>query len=62
MGIPENDLPRVFDPFFTTKINGLGLGLAMTKRVVEEHGGKVDITSTAGKGSKVIITLPVLSE
>ncbi len=59
IGVPENDLPKIFDPFFTTKRNGLGLGLAMTKRVVEEHGGKVTFQSIAGKGSKVIITLPL---
>jgi len=58
IGIPADDLSKVFDPYFTTKKNGLGLGLAMTKRVVEEHGGKVDIQSFEGKGSKVIITLP----
>ena len=58
-GVPENELQKVFDPFFTTKRNGLGIGLAMTKRVVEEHGGNVDILSAVGKGSSVIITLPV---
>ena len=60
VGVPENELSRIFDPFFTTKKNGLGLGLAMTKRVVEEHGGKVNIQSTPGKGSRVIITLPAI--
>lgn len=59
VGIPENELSRIFDPFFTTKRNGLGLGLAMTKRVVEEHGGEVDMHSVAGKGSEVKITLPI---
>lgn len=62
VGVPENELSRIFDPFFTTKKNGLGLGLAMTKRVVEEHGGKVNIQSTPGKGSRVIITLPALNK
>ena len=59
VGIPKDELSKVFDPFFTTKKNGLGLGLAMTKRVVEEHGGKVDLHSAVGKGSEVIITLPI---
>ncbi len=59
-GIPEDELPKVFEPFYTTKRNGLGLGLAMTKRVVEEHGGKVNIRSIAGDGSTVVITLPVV--
>lgn len=57
-GIKKDEISKVFDPFFTTKKNGLGLGLSMTKRVIEEHGGEVDINSTEGKGSKVIISLP----
>ncbi|MBU4320009.1 MAG: two-component sensor histidine kinase, partial [Nitrospinae bacterium] len=61
-GIPEDELPKVYEPFYTTKRNGLGLGLAMTKRVVEEHGGKVSIHSIAGDGSTVVITLPVINK
>ncbi len=57
-GIKKDEISKVFDPFFTTKKNGLGLGLSMTKRVIEEHGGKVDINSKEGKGSEVIISLP----
>jgi signal transduction histidine kinase len=57
-GIPEDALPKIFEPFYTTKRNGLGLGLAMTRRVVEEHGGKVNINSIVGDGSTVAITLP----
>jgi len=58
-GIPEDELPKVFEPFYTTKRKGLGLGLAITKRVVEEHEGKVNIRSAVGNGSTVVITLPV---
>lgn len=58
-GISKEDIHKVFDPFFTKKQNGLGLGLALTKRVVEEHGGKVTFLSTVGQGSTVIITLPL---
>lgn len=58
-GMPKDELPKAFDPFFTTKKNGLGLGLAMTKRVVEEHGGKVDIKSVEREGSTVTMTLPI---
>lgn len=61
IGVPRKNLPKLFDPFFTTKSTGLGLGLALTKRVVEEHGGKVDFQSVEGKGSTVTISLPISS-
>jgi PAS domain S-box-containing protein len=61
MGIAEEDLPKVTEPFFTTKPEGkgTGLGLAICKRIVQEHRGKFDITSEPGKGTTVLITLPV---
>lgn len=62
MGIPEDKVARIFDPFFTTKSNGLGLGLALTKRVIEEHRGKVDFKSTEGKGSTATIFLHLEKE
>lgn len=61
-GIPEDRLSRIFDPFFTTKAGGLGLGLALTKRVVEEHRGKVDIKSSVGSGTAVQLFLPLEKE
>jgi signal transduction histidine kinase len=61
-GIPEDKLARIFDPFFTTKTSGLGLGLALTKRVMEEHKGKVEIKSTKGIGTTVSLFLPVEKE
>ena len=62
IGIPEDKLSRIFDPFFTTKSSGLGLGLALTKRVIEEHKGKVEIRSFEGRGTTVITTLPLERE
>ena len=59
IGVSRENLSKLFDPFFSTKSTGLGLGLAMTKRVSEEHGGKVDFQSIDGKGSTVIIALPI---
>jgi signal transduction histidine kinase len=59
IGVSRENLPKLFDPFFSTKSTGLGLGLATTKRVSEEHGGKVDFQSVEGKGSTVIISLPI---
>jgi signal transduction histidine kinase len=59
IGVSRENLPKLFDPFFSTKSTGLGLGLAMTSRVIEEHGGKVDFQSAEGRGSTVTIYLPV---
>ena len=49
------------DPFFTTKQDkdGLGLGLSITKRVIEEHGGEISFESEVGKGTKIEVSLPV---
>jgi len=62
VGLPEEKVGKVFDPFFTTKSKGLGLGLALTKRVIEEHRGKIDFKSREGKGSTVVILLPMEKE
>lgn len=59
VGVSRENLQKLFDPFFSTKSSGLGLGLAMTRRVIEEHGGKVDFQSVEGKGSTVSILLPL---
>ncbi|ABB14941.1 sensory box histidine kinase [Carboxydothermus hydrogenoformans Z-2901] len=58
-GIPPEILQKICQPFFTTKERGTGLGLPFTKRVVEYHLGKLMIKSEVGKGTWVIITLPV---
>ena len=60
-GISEGDLGRIFNPFFTTKTRGTGLGLAVTKKVVKEHGGDILADSPPGGGSVFTITLPVRS-
>ncbi len=62
IGIPEERIAKVFDPFFTTKTSGLGLGLALTKRIIEEHGGKIELTSREGWGTIVSIILPMEGE
>ncbi len=60
-GLAEGDLPRLFDPYFSKKDGGVGLGLAMVKRIVEEHGGRVTAENrTDGKTGAVFrISLPV---
>jgi signal transduction histidine kinase len=57
-GIPAKDLPRVFDRFFTTKESGLGLGLALVKKVAEAHGGSARIESSIGQGTRVTLFFP----
>jgi signal transduction histidine kinase len=58
-GLSVLDLDKVFTPLFSTKQGGLGLGLALTRRIIEEHGGKVGFTSTRGLGSEVSLYLPI---
>ena len=57
-GISAQDLPMVFEPFFTTKARGTGLGLALCKKIVEEHGGGISLESRLGRGTTVTVTLP----
>ena len=60
-GIPADILPKIFEPFVTTKDldHGTGLGLAVSRGIVEGHGGKISIESEVGKGTNLTITLPV---
>jgi two-component system NtrC family sensor kinase len=58
-GIPPDRLGRVFDPFFSTKEKGTGLGLSVVHGVVARHGGKVVIESAPGRGTRVVLRLPV---
>jgi two-component system sensor histidine kinase PilS (NtrC family) len=57
-GIAAKDLPRIFDPFFTTKPNGTGLGLAIVHRIVQSHGGTIDVASRPGVGTTFTLRLP----
>jgi two-component system sensor histidine kinase PilS (NtrC family) len=57
-GIPAEHLGRIFDPFFTTKSRGSGLGLALVHRIIEEHGGQIDVTSEPDRGTTFTLRLP----
>lgn len=57
-GIPEENLGTVFDPYFTTKSQGTGLGLAVVRKIVEGHGGTVDVASAVDIGTTFTISLP----
>ena len=60
-GIKPTDLPRIFEPFFTTKAKGTGLGLAMTKDIVESHHGEIKVWNQDNGGACFEINLPVVS-
>jgi len=58
-GIPDQVRRRVFDPFFSTKTRGTGLGLAVSKQIVDEHHGRIRLFNRRGGGTRVVIELPV---
>ena len=59
-GMAPDVVARLGEPFFTTKERGSGLGLGISRRVIDEHGGRLEIRSTPGRGTEVIVTLPPL--
>jgi hypothetical protein len=58
-GIPAERLSRIFDPFFTTKEKGMGLGMAITHRIVEDHKGTIDVKSEVGVGTTFTVCVPL---
>jgi signal transduction histidine kinase len=58
-GIPPDVVEKIFEPFFTTKHRGTGLGLPITKRTIEQHRGSIAIRSIPGRGTTIVVTLPL---
>ncbi len=60
-GIPPDVLPKIFDPFFTTKEigKGTGLGLSISYQIIRDHGGRIDVESQVGQGTKFTVWLPL---
>ncbi|MBI4468395.1 MAG: HAMP domain-containing protein [Acidobacteria bacterium] len=58
-GIPEADLERVFEPYYSTKETGIGLGLAVTRKIVQDHGGRIRAANVDGHGICFTIMLPI---
>jgi two-component system sensor histidine kinase HydH/two-component system sensor histidine kinase AtoS len=57
-GISSEDLPHIFDAYFSRKPHGMGLGLAITKRIIDDHGGRITVGSTPGEGTRVTVFMP----
>lgn len=62
VGIPDDKLEKVFNPFFTTKSDGVGLGLSISSRLLEENGGKIELESKEGSGTIFKIYLPIIEK
>jgi signal transduction histidine kinase len=58
-GMAQDVAERVFNPFFTTKPQGSGLGLAIVRKIVDAHDGRIDLRTSAGKGTTIRVTLPM---
>ena len=58
-GIPEKDWENIFEPFYTTKSSGIGLGLAVSRRIVEQHKGTIRVVRKRGPGTAFEILIPV---
>jgi len=61
-GISPEDLDKIFQPYFTTKDVGIGLGLAITERIIKEHGGTIQVESTLGTGTVFSVLLPLQAD
>ena len=62
VGIPERNLDKIFTPFFSSRPAGTGLGLPLASKIVHMHGGRITVTSAAGKGTSFRIHLPMKAE
>jgi PAS domain S-box-containing protein len=60
IGIPKDKVEKVFNPFYTSKSDGVGLGLSISSRLLEENGGKIELHSEEGKGCSFVVFLPVV--
>jgi len=58
-GMAEDIRSRIFEPFFSTKEEGIGLGLPIAQRIVEEHGGQIRVESRVGEGTAFVVVLPL---
>jgi signal transduction histidine kinase len=59
VGIAPDTLPQIFEPFHSTRREGLGLGLYISKKVIDDHGGQIEVESQVGEGTTFTVWLPV---
>jgi two-component system sensor kinase FixL len=59
-GIPASNMPKLFTHFFTSKPDGLGMGLSISRSIIEAHGGKLDVKNNSGRGANFYFTVPIL--
>lgn len=59
VGIPPENIKNIFNPFFSTREDGLGFGLALANKIINDHGGVIKVTSEEGKGSTFSVYLPI---
>jgi signal transduction histidine kinase len=59
VGIPGEDINKLFDPFFSTKEGGIGLGLSIAHRIIDQHDGKIEVESAPGRGTLFTVWLPI---
>jgi signal transduction histidine kinase/putative methionine-R-sulfoxide reductase with GAF domain len=62
VGIPGEEIGKLFDPFFSTKEGGIGLGLSIAHRIIDQHHGKIEVESTPGKGTVFTVWLPIQNQ
>lgn len=62
VGIPKDEIPKIFQPFFSTKEKGTGMGLAICRRIIDNHNGEVYVTSTPGEGTTFSLVFPINNE
>jgi len=61
-GIRQENLPRIYDPYFTSKPAGTGLGLAVAQKIMDAHGGAIEVESSEGTGTRVSLRFPLMEK
>ena len=62
MGIDPNAIEKIFEPFYTTKSTGMGMGLSITRSILQRHGGRLWVTAQHGRGASLYFTVPKRDE